>query len=105
MTEAAFRARRAGLAAALLLVLVVVAGAAALAGRGSGSGGRALDGLRHRSTEAAAALAGGARRWLRDSSWPAAAATPRAGGEDDGLATAVAGAVEDPEAVVEDVHV
>ncbi|CAN6270915.1 unnamed protein product [Urochloa humidicola] len=107
MTEASFRARRAGLAAALLLVLVVLAGATALAGRGgSGGGGRAaLYGLRHRSTEAAAALAGGARRWLRDSSWPAAA-TPRAGGDDDGpAAMAVAGAVEDPEAVVEDVHV
>ncbi|RCV32625.1 hypothetical protein SETIT_7G017900v2 [Setaria italica] len=96
---AAFGARRAGLAVALLLVLVVVAALA-----GGGSGGKALHGLRHRSTEAAAAVAGGARRWLRDSSWPAAAAaaTPRAGGDDDGP---VAGAVEDPEAVVDDVHV
>nr|ACG27904.1 pectate lyase 8 precursor [Zea mays] len=105
----AVRTRTAGLAAAAaaaaaLLVLVVVAGSAAL----PGARVRVLDGLRHRST---AVAAGGARRWLRYSSWPAAAAatTTTRGRADDGDAggpsRAVTGAVEDPEAVANDVHV
>ncbi|CAD6264268.1 unnamed protein product [Miscanthus lutarioriparius] len=106
--SSAARTRRAGLAAAAaaaLLVLVVVAGSAGF----PGGRVRVLDGHRHRSTTAAAVVAGGARRWLRDSSWPAAATTRgRADGDADGSARAVvagAGAVEDPEAVANDVHV
>ncbi|KAK3143147.1 hypothetical protein QOZ80_4BG0359020 [Eleusine coracana subsp. coracana] len=98
MAEAARSTRRAGLAAAALLLLVVVA----LADRGGGLA--LLDGLRHRSTEVAGVVSTGARRWLRDSSWPAAAATPRGRCDADGATRTVAGAVDDPEAVVEQVH-
>ncbi|KAE8809221.1 putative pectate lyase 8 [Hordeum vulgare] len=104
--QAAARRRPAALALAgavslLLLLVVALSGGADLAGI---SGGKPRSGGTAASTAkvVVTAAASGARRWLRDST-SRLAATATASERTDGSA-AVAGAVDDPETVVSQVH-